>query len=314
VRPLVVALASLVLLVAKDPGFSLAVLRRDGVLIPFAIHRNGKWATAWPAAGRLVEMPITIDDIPEDWWGETPPMLTWTFWPLDGSPRPVRPIAPIRYQAQCAPGVGLRSDYKSERPLPPPFERPFPKDGVAASGSVKIEKIAILDERAAEWSDFERRLAEAFTKAENRAILAYVGWAHPVPRRVREKTPQKIEALYRAPVKDAGDLYYVEAARRYVDPKQKDGCDLVTFAGGWIRPWRPARDVFDIGAAITYCDRADAEFLFPLGLIRMEGRPTVWVAQTAGWFHERYVVIETTRDKNRVLVDAFGGGCPRPQR
>lgn len=315
VRQLAVALAALVVvLVAEDPGFSLAVLRRDGVLIPFAVHRSGKWTNAWPPAGRLVEMPITIDDVPDDWWGKTAPTMTWTFWPLEGSPSPVRATAPIRYQAQCMPGVGLRTDYKPDRPVPPGFERPFPKDGLAASGPVKIEKIATLDERAPEWSDFERRAAEAFTKAENRAISAYSGWTHPTPRQARARTPLKIEALYRAPVRDAGDLYYMEASRRYVDPKQKDGCDLVTFGGGWIRPWKPARDVFDLGASITYCDRADAEFLFPLGMIRMDGRPTVWVVQIAGWFHERYVVIETTRERNRVVVEVYGGGCPRPGR
>jgi hypothetical protein len=309
-RQLAVALAALIV-VADDPGFSLAVLRRDGVLIPFAVHRNGKWTNAWPPAGRPIEMPITIDDVPDDWWGNTPRTLTWTFWPLEGSPSPVGATAPIRYQAQCVPGVALRTDYKAEGALPPPFERPFPKDGLAASGAVKIEKIAILDQRAPEWSDFERRLAEAFTKAENTAVSAYSGWTHPAPKSTRARTPLKLEALYRAPVPDAGAIYYVEASRRYVDPKQKDGCELVTFAGGWIRPWKSARDVFDIGASITYCDRADAEFLFPLGTIRIKGRPAVWVVQTAGWFHERYLVIETTRERNRVVVNTYGGGCQR---
>jgi hypothetical protein len=314
VRQLALALALVGVFVADDPGFSLAVVRRDGVLIPFAVHRGGKWTNAWPPAGKPIEMPITTEDVPDDWWGKTPRTLTWTLWPLEGSPRPVRVTAPVRYRAQCVPGVALSTDYKPAGAVPPWFERPFPKDGLAASGPVKIEKIVILDERAPEWSDFERRLAGAFTKAENEAIAAYSGWRHPAPQRTRAKTPLKIEALYRAPVRDAGELYYVEASRRYPDSRQKDGCELVTFVGGWIRPWKPARDLFDVGAWITYCDRADAEFLFPLGMIRMDGRPAVWVAQAAGWFHERYVVVETTREKTRVVVDFYGGGCPRPRR
>ena len=62
----------------------------------------------------------------------------------------------------------------------------------------------------------------------------------------------------------------------------------------------------------TTCDRADVEFVLPLGVLRLEKRPPAWILQVAGWDHERYVIVETDRDNNLLRINAFGGGCPRP--
>jgi hypothetical protein len=310
----VLLVLSSVLTVANDTrSFTLAVLRRDGVLIPFASHRNGKWAASWPVPGRVSLVPITVEDVPEEWWGRTPTTLTWTLWPVDGAPRPLRANSPIRYSAQCLPGFGFTTDYKSSRPLPPPMERPFPKEGIAVSGGVTIERIDVLDKRAPEWDDFGRRIRKPFAEVERRAARSYSSWRHPTPRDQRETQPVTIEALYRAKVPDAGEIYYLEASRAYDDPRQKDGCDVVTFASGWVRPWKPEKDVFDLSAVVTYCDRAAAEFVLPLGSIRLAGRPPAWILQVASWDYERYVVMETGRDENRLLIDAFGGNCPKPR-
>jgi hypothetical protein len=302
-----------ILSLANDSGsFTLAVLRRDSVLVPFASYHDGRWAARWPSPGRAFDVPITIEDVPDEWWSRTPPTATWTLWPTDGAPRPVRATAPVRYAAQCLPGFGFKTDYKTDRATPPPIERPFPKDGIAVSGRVTIHRVEVLDQRAPEWDDFARRSAKSFDEVERRAASSYENWRHPLPRRERETQPVKIEALYRTRVPDAGEIYYLETSRQYDDPRQKDGCDVVTFAAGWVRPWKPEREVFDLSAVITYCDRAAAEFILPLGLIRLAKRPPAWILQVAGWLHERYVIIETGRHENRLLIDAFGGSCPRP--
>jgi hypothetical protein len=302
-----------VLSVADDTrSFAVGVLRRDGVLIPFASHWNGKWAASWPVPGRVSLVPITVEDVPDEWWGRAPRSLVWTLWPVEGTPRPVRAVAPVRYPAQCLPGFGFKTDYKSSRPLPPPMERPFPKEGLAVGGRVTIERVDVLDKGAPEWDDFARRIGKSFAEVERRAARSYSDWRHPVPADQREMQPVTIEARYRAKVSDAGEVYYLEASRAYDDPRQKDGCDVVTFAAGWVRPWKPDEDVFDLSAVVTYCDRAAAEFVLPLGLIRLAGRPPAWVLQVAGWDYERYVIIETGRDKNKLLIDAFGGNCPKP--
>jgi hypothetical protein len=306
------ALLPVLLLASDSPSFTLAVLRRDGVLVPFAACHEGKWAAPWPVPGKAPIVPITLADVPPDWWWKAPATSTWTLWPVEGTARAVRASAPVRYPAQCLSGVGFRTDYTTDRPIPPPMERPYPKDGVAVGGSVKIDRIEILDTRAPEWDDFARRIRQPFGDEERNAASDFSTWRHPLSHSERESKPVTIEALYRAKVPDAGEIYYVEASRSYEDPRQKDGCDVVTFAAGWIRPWKPERRVFDLSAVVTYCDRADVEFVLPLGILRLDKRPPAWILQVASWDHERYMVVETGRGENRILVNAFGGRCVRP--
>jgi hypothetical protein len=302
-----------VLLLADDPSsFMLSVLRRDGILVPFASYHKGKWATPWPVPGKSAIIPLALADVPSEWWWKVPPTATWTLWPVDGAARPLRTTAPAIYPAQCTSGVGLTTDYKTERPIPPPIERPFPKDGLAISGPVKIDRIEVLDNRAPEWDDFTRRIRQPFAHVERNAVREFSHWRPPLSRDERESRPVTIESLYRAKVPAAGEIYFVEASRSYDDPRQKDGCDVVTFVSGWIRPWKPDRHVFDLSAVVTYCDRAGVEFVLPLGLLRLESRPPAWIVQVASWDYERYVIIETGPNENKLLVNAFGGNCPRP--
>ncbi len=307
------ALAPVLILANEAPSFTLAVLRRDSVLVPFASYHRGKWAATWPAPGRSHIIPIAISDVPDDWWWKAPPTETWTLWPVEGAARPVRATAPVRYAAQCLSGVGFKTDYTTDRPIPPPMERPFPKDGLAVSGPVKIDRIEVLDRRAPEWDDFALRIRQPFAYVERNAATNFSNWRHPLSHSERESAPVTIEALYRAKVPAAGEIYYLEASRSYDDPRQKDGCDVVTFVAGWVRPWKPQRKVFDLSAVVTYCDRANAEFVLPLGLLRLDKRPPAWILQVASWDHERYVVVETGPDDNRLLVNAFGGRCPRSE-
>lgn len=308
----ILAIVPVLLLASDSASFTLAVLRRDGILVPFASYHQGKWAVPWPVPGKAPIVPLTIADVPDDWWWKVPPTATWTLWPVDTAARPVRASAPVRYAAQCLSGVGFKTDYTTGRPIPPPMERPYPKEGVAVGGSIKIDRVEILDERAPEWDDFTARIKKAFGDVERDAAADFSRWRHPLPQDERELKPVRIEALYRAKVPDAGEIYYVEASRAYEDPRQQDGCDVVTFAAGWVRPWKSERQMFDLSAVVTYCDRADVEFVLPLGILRLEKRPPAWIVQVASWDYERYVIVETSRHDNKILVNAFGGRCERP--
>jgi hypothetical protein len=309
----ILALQPILLLAGDSASFTLAVLRRDGVLVPFAAYHLGTWAAPWPVPGKAPIVPITLADVPSNWWWKTPPTATWSLWPVEGSAvRPLRASAPIQYLAQCLPGVGFRTDYSTDRPIPPPIERPYPKEGVAVSGPIKIDRIEILDKRAPEWDDLTQRIRQPFAYEERNAVSDFSRWRHPLSHSERESRPVTIESLYRARVPEAGEIYYVEASRSYDDPRQKDGCGVVTFVAGWIRPWKPDRQVFDLSAVVTYCDRADVEFVLPFGLLRLDRRPPAWIVQVSSWDYERYLIVETGPDRNKILVNAFGGRCVRP--
>ena len=60
---LLVALALPLATVARD-AFTIAVLRRDGILIPFAAFDGRAWETPWPASDSGVVLPIALGDVP----------------------------------------------------------------------------------------------------------------------------------------------------------------------------------------------------------------------------------------------------------
>ena len=60
----VLAASAVALSAAADQKFSLAVLRRDGVMIPFASYDGRGWTVAWPGSATDVPLPISLGDIP----------------------------------------------------------------------------------------------------------------------------------------------------------------------------------------------------------------------------------------------------------
>ena len=119
-----------------SPGFMLAMLRRDGVLVPFAVTDGKKWSNPWPVPKYKLEAPITFADIPGDWWGRIAPTTTWTAWPTRGEPLTVHVSSPVVFTAHCLSNVGLRTDFRTSEPIPPVTQQHHPKDGVATTGNV----------------------------------------------------------------------------------------------------------------------------------------------------------------------------------
>src|SRR5436190_19562206 len=74
---------------AERDKFSLAVLRRDGVMIPFASFDGRAWSLQWPASDVSVPLPIARGDIPKKWWGPPGPDVPWTARPAGGETRPL---------------------------------------------------------------------------------------------------------------------------------------------------------------------------------------------------------------------------------
>ena len=54
------ATAAAPLAAQRDPAFAVAMLRRDGVIIPFAVFDGRSWSTPWPAPTYGLEAPLTM--------------------------------------------------------------------------------------------------------------------------------------------------------------------------------------------------------------------------------------------------------------
>ncbi len=53
-----------------------AVVRGDGLLIPFATWTGERWGNTWPTPAKRLDVPVQLRDLPARWWGKTGPATT----------------------------------------------------------------------------------------------------------------------------------------------------------------------------------------------------------------------------------------------
>jgi hypothetical protein len=287
------------------PAFTVAVLRRDAIIVPFATYDGKNWRADWPEPKSKYDVPVNLISVPKGWWGPIGPRETWQAWTADDPPRLLKVLQPDWLAAHCQRLIGLRTDYRSHEPPPPLTVLPYPKDGLAVSPPHPIERIDIV---AA--GDPERALlAPVVTETFNRTERSLANRQdHPVVKADREKLAPTIEAVYAAG--DDRRVVYVEAAREYRGGRDPSGgCRAVAFGGGWFardrdRKYTPLHTY----VMVLDCDRSVASYMLPLGVVRVAGR-TFWLAQFSGWEGEQYEVIEITAKGINRVVTHLGGAC-----
>jgi hypothetical protein len=292
------------------PPFLVGVLRRDGIVSPFAAFDGKNWSVPWPANLRFLEIPIGLDSVPSKWWGKGGPVAQVTAW-IDGVNRGTLKVnKPTVVPVMCASQLGLASDYRSPQPVPPLMVQPFPKDGLAVSGAQRVEPIETLAATSPDWGATGPLLREPFDQAEEDAIRAFTAWKHPVRKEDRRKLAIELETMYRAPMDEPGwTASYVEAVRRFPPGPDDDDCGLMTSARGWIIAGPGGKRTVKLTARVTYCDRRGMIYMLPLGLLKTRGR-TYWAYQLSGYGQEAYVIAHP--QPKVVMMEAIysPGGCP----
>jgi hypothetical protein len=294
----------------QSAAFALGVLRRDGMVLPFASYDGRNWQARWPADIRFHELPITLESIDREWWGRAEPPASMTLW-ADGKPRTeVKLVAPAMLSLTCGRRLGLSTNYVPAEVPPPPTEQPFPKDGLVVSGTQPIGAVETVPAGAPERKMVEQAISREFDKREDLASSQFTSWRHPVKKQDRRKIPIQVEALYRAPMDDEGwTAYYVEAVRKYEPQPEDDGCGLVTSAGGWLRIGPEGKQEAELYSQITYCDRYGQTYMLPLGLVKVRSG-TYWVYQVAGYEREAYLIARPTRRTVERVLSYPAVVCP----
>ena len=292
---------------SPDKGV-LAVLRRDGIIFPFAAFRGNVWSAPWPGGLRDVELPINLVSIPERWWGGWRPE-SWRAWMLDGTNREIRTLEPAQFRVHCAMRLGVRTDYRPADAVPVLPAEPFPKDGLVATAGVRVEPIEIVKPASPQWAALAVELLEHFDRVEDSevsAVAAGTRWRHPFPRESRRQLPVRIESWDRTRVQDTV-ISFIEAVRSFPPGPEDDGCGLETVFSGWIyhQNGRLAKRA-DLGARLTYCDRVNATYMLPFGRIQVKDR-VYWVAQYSGHESEWYGVTRLAGDRATPVADYFAG-------
>ncbi|MBI3265138.1 MAG: hypothetical protein HYZ58_18580 [Acidobacteria bacterium] len=295
--------------------FSLAVLRRDGVLVPFAHFDRRRWSNPWPEPSTGPDAPIRLEGVSPKWLRGASAAGPWTMWTLDGQASPLQVTSPTVFEAHCLGNVGLQTTYRSAEPVALPHVQPYPKDAVAVLGGARLGRIEVAlpdsPQRAllasstafiAWFGDAERKAVDNLSRRQ--------GWRHPTPAKQRDAQPITVEALYRSRYSAGGVVSYFEATRRYKWPGDKDaGCDLITQVQGWLVT-QPSGEmsVHTVSGNLYDCEMRGAAFMLPLGVIALEGRGH-WIVQWSGWGYEQYAVIEVGDQRVRTVLRTPGGGC-----
>jgi hypothetical protein len=303
---------------ARPSPFTLGVVRSDGILLPFAAFDGDEdWSTPWPGAFSSArapgDLPVNLAAVPEKWWGEQVPP-EWRLWPR-GSKAPllIKLIAPIVTPVGVQRRVGVRTDFLTNfNPFVPPYELPYPKEGLAVGGTATVLPITQVSHLAPAAVTLIERLRGAIERAEERTVRSLrsnTGWTHPFNGDARRKIVPTMEAWYANTLPDSGvNVSYVEIVKKYPPQPEDEGCGLESFITGWVHDDpRDKQPKATLGALITYCDREKASYMLPFGQMHL-GERVYWVYQMSGHDHEWYVVTEVERDRSRVVAEYHGGG------
>lgn len=299
---------------AERQKFTLAALRRDGVMIPFASFDGKSWGLHWPESDVSAPLPISLADVPKKWWGPQGPDAPWTARLAGGVTRPLALGKPVHAKVFCSGHPAVATDYRGG-PIDP-REPTVAKDGLAIAGDVKVEDIVPVSVHSPDARRVIALITDTFNREEELASERFLNWAHPYLIDERKSYPVELEAFYRSSQSTTRGNWkttYVEAIRRFPPRAIDRGCGLITFARGWITEQDGKKPLFDIGARVTYCDRAEVAFMLPFGRLHVDN-DAYWVYQVSSWRDEFYAVSRIRPDGVKAIVAVAGGGCPKDTR
>jgi hypothetical protein len=290
-----------------------AVLRNDGLLLPFAAFDGRKWSAPWPSSVDRYsgDLPVNLASVPRGWWGGEPPGA-WTLWPRNGDPsRALALQTPVMIRVGISRQLGFRTDQPPVLPPVPPFVLPFPKVGVALAGDARVAPIASVSAMSPTWKVFADALRPEIAKAEERSISALNGsarWRHPFNREARRRVQSELEAWYVTPLAgSARRLSYIEAIKKYPVLPEDDGCGLETYVSGWVHHDEGQTNLrARLRAVITYCDRRRVSYMLPFGQLEVAGK-THWIVQMSGRDHEWYAIVEGRPDEVKYVAEFQAG-------
>jgi hypothetical protein len=296
--------------------FTVAVVRQDGMVVPFALYRHGKWSNPWPAPDQHLDLKVsTLDTVPEAWLGASRRIArNWFLHSASISAQPLTVSKVVQFEAHCQKQWGLFSTNAARSNGR--HQCSFPNPAIAIDKPLKVESMVHLPPNDIEAQEFlvilkvfVNRLesAQVETVAREHGVterrLPYSG--HPLEVAERRKVPVTLTKIYRTQTEMQGNwTYYVEAEKRY-----PNGCPALTLWGGWV-----LKDSFGKltpvgqGVALTDCDAKGMYFGEPMGVLVVQDQSFI-VVQSHGWDDETYSILKVSERQVDLMLTVPGGGC-----
>lgn len=287
---------------AQDQRFTVAIVRSDGALVPFAAYDAGQWERAWPEADEATDV-TAVENVPSVWrrrGGRVPDVLR--VWPASGASGTQVQVNGVEVvEAHCQGQVALKTNLpksKAEHPL---------KVGIALdSSSVLVGAVEEVRRSDSIWAAAERAVLSSFSRLETAQATR---GGEQLPRETPVPVTQ-ITALYREAKSPRSPLYFV-AEKKYRTARfpQDAQCSASTMMTGWLVPKDDGTfTLLDPKVFLTDCDAKEARTGVPLAAFRVSGQ-LFWVLQEHGYEDEAYLIVEIRASEVRYPIHVNGGGC-----
>jgi hypothetical protein len=285
-----------------------AVIRNDGILLPYAAFSDGTWDSPRPGWRHTGDDGDTTgpDDAGRSWFemiGNT--VTTWHAPASEAASETLHVSGAVRIQIDCTDNWGLRTD---RRPVGKTSEAGWPA-GIALSGDPPAVAMRDVAGDAGEARNFldlirapfdESEAAERKTRGDGQSLSNF---APGQPASI------KLTSLYRSlGTVDGRAIYFVEAERDYTVASPGGICGPVTRFQAWITRQGDAWRWLDRIVYLTDCDGKEANDVTPLGILSLDGRTYVFAVEN-GYEDTRYSVLEVGASAIGHLLTIGEGGC-----
>ena len=304
----------------EDPSpksFLVAVLRADGVLVPFAQYGNWGFYNPWPkpqpCRGCTDEIyPHSLGQLPQPWFMQGGSMpKRWYFRSPNGALTVLKTLKIIEVENHSQKNWAVRTNFPHER-----VELPHHRNiGIAITANMRIES---MNESKLEHERLTSFIKDAFDAEETMKIerlatddpigtesLFKFGLSESAAVRKRAET---ITKFYRSESPINGEyLYYFQATKKYEIPRLASSGHVSLFSG-WATV--AARQEGQLGVIVSEIVFTDTDMKgpttsLPLGVLKIGGRTFIFVEEH-GWENESYVILELNGGIHR-LLETFGG-------
>ncbi|MCA1616245.1 MAG: metal-dependent hydrolase [Acidobacteria bacterium] len=257
---------------------TVAVIRPDGVIVPFAQFKDGGWSNPWPKGpDEPAAESRSLPDAPADWFapgGAHAPLWHYRSRTSGAGRAVLHASAVVKVDNHCQTMWGLATDH----PRAGSEEDCRGSLGVALDSEREIGLPVRLDQARGEWAALASHIRRRFERDEAKAAEALAGSAYAPwlpPREERIKTDPAIEEILCFELSGGRRLCSFAAERKYArPPSARDaGCESVSAFGGWLSQTGEGRPLLiEQGLALSDCERKFVGAVHPLGSLRIGGR------------------------------------------